>query len=138
MWSLPFAMAQQAQPPAEKSEKVIKHVPVKATNAASGQEMFNNYCAVCHGTDAKGNGPAASALKATPTDLTGLTQKGGGKYPALHVTTVIRGEAELPAHGNKEMPVWGPLFFRLSQGHESEVQQRIANLNHYIESMQKQ
>ncbi len=131
-------MAQQAQPPAEKSEKVIKHVPVKATNAASGQEMFNNYCAVCHGTDAKGNGPAASALKATPTDLTGLTQKGGGKYPALHVTTVIRGEAELPAHGNKEMPVWGPLFFRLSQGHESEVQQRIANLNHYIESMQKQ
>ena len=132
-----FAMAQQAQPPVEKSEKVIKHVPVKATNAASGQEMYNNYCAVCHGTDAKGNGPAASALKATPTDLTALAQKGGGKYPALHVTSVIRGEAELPAHGSKEMPVWGPLFFRLSQGHESEVQQRIANLNQYIESMQK-
>ena len=53
------------------------------------------------------------------------------------MTSVIRGEAELPAHGNKEMPVWGPLFFRLSQGHESEVQQRIANLNQYIESMQK-
>ena len=28
-----FAMAQQAQPPAEKSEKVIKHVTVKASNA---------------------------------------------------------------------------------------------------------
>jgi mono/diheme cytochrome c family protein len=131
------AIAQQAQQPAEKPDKVIKHVPVKATNAASGKEMFNNYCAVCHGTEGKGDGPAASALKAMPTDLTSLAQKADGKYPALHVTSVIRGEAELPAHGNKEMPVWGPLFFRLSQGHESEVQQRVANLNQYIETLQK-
>jgi hypothetical protein len=35
------------------------------------------------------------------------------------------------------MPVWGPLFRNLSQGHESEVQQRIANINAYIESLQK-
>jgi mono/diheme cytochrome c family protein len=132
-----FAMAQQAQQPAGTPEKVIKHVPLKATSAASGHEMFKNYCAVCHGTDAKGNGPAASALKIPPTDLTALAQKAGGKYPALHVTSVIRGEAELPAHGSKDMPVWGPLFFRLSQGHEGEVQQRIANLNQYIEGMQQ-
>jgi len=132
-----FAMAQQAQQPAETPEKVIKHVPLKATSAASGHEMFKNYCAVCHGTDAKGNGPAASALKIPPTDLTALAQKAGGKYPALHVTSVIRGEAELSAHGSKDMPVWGPLFFRLSQGHEGEVQQRIANLNQYIEGMQQ-
>jgi mono/diheme cytochrome c family protein len=132
-----FAMAQQAQQPAEKPEKVIKHVPLKATSAASGHEMFKNYCAVCHGTDAKGNGPAAAALKIPPTDLTALAQKAGGKYPALHVTSVIGGEAELPAHGSKDMPVWGPLLFRLSQGHEGEVPQRIANLNQYIEGMQQ-
>jgi mono/diheme cytochrome c family protein len=132
-----FAMAQQAQQPAQTSEKVIKHVPVKPTNAASGQEMFTSYCAVCHGTEGTGNGPAASALKLPPSDLTALAQKNSGKYPAPHVTSVIRGEADLPAHGNKEMPVWGPLFFRLSQGHEGEVQQRIANLNQYIESIQK-
>jgi hypothetical protein len=35
------------------------------------------------------------------------------------------------------MPVWGPLFRRISQGNEGEVQQRIANLNQYIESVQK-
>lgn len=40
-------------------------------------------------------------------------------------------------HGNKDMPVWGPLFRNLSQGHDSEVQQRIANLNQYVESIQK-
>ena len=62
--------------------------------------------------------------------------KHGGKYPALHITSVVRGEADLPAHGTKDMPVWGPLFLRLSQGHEAEVQQRVANLNQYIESLQ--
>jgi mono/diheme cytochrome c family protein len=129
-----FAMAQQSAP---TQEKVIKHVPVKPTNAASGQEMFTSYCAVCHGADGKGSGPAASALKVAPTDLTALTEKNGGKYPALHVSSVLRGDAETPAHGSKDMPIWGPLFRSMSQGHDSEVQQRIANLNQYIESTQK-
>jgi len=123
--------AQQTQ-----SSTEIKHVPLKTTNAASGAEMYTNYCAVCHGKDGKGNGPATPALKSPPTDLTTLAQKNGGKYPGLHVTSVIRGEGDLPAHGSKDMPVWGPLFWRMSQGHEAEVQQRIANLNQYIESLQ--
>jgi mono/diheme cytochrome c family protein len=129
-----FAMAQQ---PAPSQEKVIKHVPVKQTDASSGQEMYTSYCAVCHGADGKGAGPAASALKVPPNDLTALAAKNGGKYPSLHVSSVLRGDAETPAHGSKDMPVWGPLFRNLSQGHDSEVQQRIANLNQYIESIQK-
>lgn len=114
----------------------IKHIPVKPTNAASGAEMYMNYCAVCHGKDGKGAGPATPALKVPATDLTTLAQKNGGKYPALHVSSVIRGEGDLPAHGSKDMPVWGPLFWQMAQGHEGEVQQRIANLNQYIESLQ--
>jgi len=120
----------------DQTDKTVKHVPIKPTSAASGQDMYTNYCAVCHGKDGKGAGPAADALKVPPTDLTTLSQKNGGKYPALHVTSVIRGEGNLPAHGSKDMPVWGPLFWHLSQGHEGEVQQRVANLNHYIESLQ--
>jgi len=50
---------------------------------------------------------------------------------------VIRGEQAMPAHGSKDMPVWGSLFWKMSQGHESEVQQRIANLNKYVEGMQQ-
>lgn len=126
-----FFMAQ-----AQTTEKVVRHVPIKPTNAASGPEMYKSYCAVCHGQDGKGNGPAASALKVPPTDLTSLTKKSSGTYPALHVSAVIRGEADLPAHGSKDMPVWGSLFLRLSQGHEAEVQQRVANLNQYVESIQ--
>lgn len=121
---------------AQGQTPVVKHVPIKAVNPASGQEMFKSYCGVCHGEDGKGNGPAASAMKVSPVDLTTLAQKNGGKYPALHVSSVVRGEADLPAHGTKDMPVWGPLFLRLSQGHEAEVQQRVTNLNQYIESIQ--
>jgi mono/diheme cytochrome c family protein len=129
--SAAFAVAQQA------GTTQIKHVPVKATNAASGQEMYASYCAVCHGANATGNGPAQSALKIPATDLTTLAQKNGGKYPGLHVSSVLRGDAELAAHGSKDMPVWGPLFRNMSQGHDAEVQQRIANINAYIESLQK-
>ncbi len=121
----------------DEGKKEIKHVPIKPTSAASGAEMYKSYCAVCHGTDGKGTGPAAEALKVPPTDLTVLAQKNGGKYPAMRVAAVIRGEETLAAHGTKEMPIWGHLFWSMSGGHEAEVQQRVANLNKHIESLQK-
>jgi mono/diheme cytochrome c family protein len=122
---------------AQETKKEIKHVPITPTSPASGQQMYKSYCAVCHGTDGKGHGPAADALKVPPTDLTALASKNEGKYPAMKVSAVISGEEALPAHGSKEMPIWGPLFRSMSGGHESEVQQRITNLNKYIESLQK-
>ena len=128
-----FVVAQQA--PAQTAP-TVKHVPITNAPSNSGKEMFNSYCAVCHGKDATGSGPAASAMKTAPTDLTLLAQKSGGKYPAAHVAAVIRGQATTPSHGSQDMPVWGPLFSSISQGHESEVQQRITNLVSYVESLQ--
>jgi len=121
----------------QEVKKEVKHVPIKPTSAASGQEMYKGYCAVCHGTSGKGDGPAASALKVPPPDLTTLAQKNGGKYPAMKVSAVIRGEDTLAAHGSKDMPVWGSLFWQMSGGQTSEVQQRVSNLNKYIESLQQ-
>jgi mono/diheme cytochrome c family protein len=129
-----LAMLASAQEPPKKE---IKHVPVVSTSPASGADMYKNYCAVCHGSDGQGNGPATSALKIPPSDLTLLARNNGGKYPAMKVVSVIRGEDAQPAHGSKDMPVWGKLFWSMSGGHESEVQQRVSNLNKYIESLQK-
>jgi len=128
-----LAVAQQA--PAQPSP-TVKHVPITNAPSNSGKDMYNSYCAVCHGTDGKGNGPAASAMKAPPTDLTVLAQKAGGKYPSAHVAAVIRGQATLPSHGSEDMPVWGTLFSSISQGHEGQVQQRVTNLVKYIETLQ--
>lgn len=126
------AVAQDA--PAQSP--TVKHVPIANTPSNSGKGMYNSYCAVCHGTDGKGGGPAASAMKVPPTDLTVLAKNSGGKYPASHVASVIRGQATTASHGSQDMPVWGPLFSSISQGHEAQVQQRISNLVAYIEGLQ--
>jgi len=127
----------QNEPAKQEPGKEIKHVPVKQTSPASGVEMYKSYCAVCHGVDGMGNGPAASALKVPPTDLTTLAAKNSGKYPSMRVAAILRGEEVLAAHGTKDMPIWGNLFWSLSSGHETEVQQRVSNLNKYLESLQK-
>ena len=127
-----FALGQAAPAP---STPTIKHVPITKTSSTSGKEMYKSYCAVCHGLDGKGNGPAAPAMKTNPTDLTALAQKGAGKYPAAHVAAVIRGQATTPSHGSQDMPVWGPLFSSIDQGHEAQVQQRVTNLVIYIETV---
>jgi mono/diheme cytochrome c family protein len=132
-----FTCAAAAQDQGQDQTKTtIKHVSVKPASAASGKEMYTSYCAVCHGTDGKGGGPAASALKTPPADLTMLSKDNGGKYPALKVTSTIRGGPSTPAHGSKEMPVWGPLFRSISGGRDSEVQQRVSNLTEYVGSLQ--
>src|ERR1700733_487206 len=107
----------------DQAPKTIQHVSIKATSPISGKEMYTSYCAVCHGTDGKGGGPAAAALKTPPADLALLSKSHAGKFPAMMVSSTIRGTSDLPAHGSKEMPVWGPLFWGMSNGHESEVQQ---------------
>ena len=121
---------------AEDQKPAVKHVPAPPTSAASGKQMFEAYCASCHGTSGKGDGPAAGALKSAPADLTSLTKKNGGKFPADRVTSILRGQATVTAHGNRDMPVWGPVFWHMSQGHEAEVHQRVANLTRYVESLQ--
>lgn len=130
-----FALASGAQ---EEPKKTIEKVPMKSTSPASGKEMYVNYCAACHGTDGKGNGPAAGALKTPPADLTVLSKNNGGKYPTLKVGSAIRGDANVAAHGNEEMPVWGQLFRSISGGHQAQVDQRVANLISYIKSIQSQ
>ena len=127
---LAFTMLAFAQKP------VIKKAPAPQTSPASGSEMYKSYCAVCHGTDGKGNGPAVSALKVPPPDLTTLARRNQGKYPESRVYQAIKGEASLPAHGSKDMPMWGPVFRSLSKDDQAVVQLRISNLTKYIEAMQ--
>lgn len=120
----------------DRPQPIIKSVPVKETSPTSGKDMYQAYCAVCHGSDAKGSGPAAPAMKVQPTDLTLLSKRHGGKFPSMEVVSSIDGTTNLPAHASREMPVWGQLFWTMSQGHQGEVLQRTANLTNYIETLQ--
>ena len=115
-------------------DKEVKRVSVEPTSATSGREMFRTYCATCHGPDGKGDGPAASALKKTPADLTQLARKHNGKFPDAYVAAKLKSVDE-PVHGSTEMPVWGPLLSSVSRN-PGEAQLRINNLVAYIESIQ--
>jgi mono/diheme cytochrome c family protein len=114
----------------------VKKTTVVATSASSGQLMYNEYCAVCHGTDGKGKGPAANAMKSAPADLTTMTLQNGGKFPDNKVYSAIRGDMDTPAHGSKDMPVWGSVFQDMSHGNAAEAQLRITNLTYYIATLQ--
>jgi mono/diheme cytochrome c family protein len=130
----------QEQSAGTSQKKTVEKVSIQHTSAGSGEEMFISYCAACHGKGGRGDGPAASALKHPPPDLTLLAKNNQGKYPADRVSYVLRSGVDAPAHGSKDMPVWGPLFGALRggriSGNEPEIQLRVTNLTKYIESLQ--
>jgi len=112
----------------------IKEVPVKLSGATDGAELYREHCAVCHGIDAKGAGPAAAALKKAPTDLTTVSKRNGGKFPALAVQQKIKG-GEIVEHGTVEMPIWGKLLIPSGKG-KADADMRVYALMQYIEKIQ--
>ncbi|MBZ5570849.1 MAG: c-type cytochrome [Acidobacteriia bacterium] len=136
LFTITFLLVQLGVP-AVAQQPEIKKGSIHYTSPTSGKEMFMSYCAVCHGKDGKGNGPAAAALKIPPADLTTLTKRNGGKFPAAHVSSTILGEADVPAHGSREMPIWGPLLRILDTHGDLIVRQRAVNLTEYVQSLQE-
>jgi hypothetical protein len=114
--------------------KVI--ISVSRTSPTNGKQMFTNYCAPCHGVDARGNGPAAAELKMRPTDLTGMCRKNHGRFPDTHIISVLQFGAEAPTRGSAEMPVWGLILGKMNQANTEDKLLRISNLSRYLESIQ--
>lgn len=103
--------------------------------STAGPSLFRAYCASCHGSDAKGHGPAAEALRKKPPDLTMLAKNNAGQFPERRIRAVIMGEDAIASHGGREMPIWGPIFHQV----EADVDKgnvRLDNLTTYLESIQ--
>lgn len=107
---------------------------------------FLTYCAPCHGVSAKGDGPAGSALRVRPPDLTVIAQRHGGSFPEMEIFETIAGLDMPDSHGSRDMPVWGDLFVSEAVGGgvsiedakraADETEARITNLMKYLESIQ--
>jgi mono/diheme cytochrome c family protein len=121
---------------AEAQKKNEKKAAASLPDRDAGKITFQKYCISCHGPDGKGNGPAASALKTPPTDLTSLTKTHEGRYPAGFVSAVLKFGRNLAAHGSPDMPVWGSLFKAVDPVRDPTGQKHVDDLVAYIESLQ--
>ena len=111
--------------------------PPLVIHSLAGRDLFDFYCATCHGRDGKGNGPVVAALKVPPPDLTRLARGNGGSFPRQQVEMFVThdGHVLIPAHGTSDMPVWGPVFRGLDPS-DTLVKVRIANVVDYVASLQ--
>lgn len=97
----------------------------------AGSDLFRIFCASCHGTQARGNGPVAKSLKVKVPDLTRIARLHGGEFPTEKIHRIIDGRELRPTHGTGDMPVWGQEFY----GASSDDAARRARSDELIERM---
>jgi Cytochrome c len=106
---------------------------------------FNNSCASCHGEDGKGAGFLTRVFRGIdPGNLTQLAANNDGQFPSDKVFQVIDGRAEVAAHGDRRMPVWGDRYWERSMSeygpdelNRRRARSRVLELVYYLQSIQE-
>lgn len=106
----------------------------------SGEELFQRFCASCHGESARGDGPVARGLATVVPDLT-LISRRYGEFPAALIRESIDGRGVvITAHGTRFMPVWGYEFW-VEEGAdivaEDQARETIDRLVEYLRTIQR-
>lgn len=105
----------------------------------SGEELFERFCASCHGESGRGDGPVARGLSVKVPDLTRISER-YGEFPTTLIRDTIDGRgARIDAHGTRTMPVWGYEFWIEEGGDvtaQSQMREIIAKLVDHVRSLQ--
>jgi mono/diheme cytochrome c family protein len=120
----------ETQPQAERNK-----APDHLIYSVKGADLYQAYCASCHGSGGKGDGPVALVLKTAPSDLTAISRRNHGRFPAKRLEIIIAADDLIAAHGNREMPIWGPIFHQVEWDQDLGAV-RLQNLIKYLESIQ--
>jgi mono/diheme cytochrome c family protein len=114
--------------------------PLAGASGSIGYQYFVQYCSSCHGLEGRGDGPAAPALQTPPADLTRIAQRRGGDFPVAEIRAYIDGRIGVPAHGRREMPVWGERFEEMVGGGslgEASARNKLQILIEYLQAIQQ-
>ena len=109
-------------------------IPIASANpppAYEGRRLYVSYCQLCHGTDGKGAGPLAKAMKIQISDLTTTVRSRSDRI----LKKIITGEGRQTITGRDRhnllsdaMPEWKGIF------DDSEVDALIAYLRFLVSS----
>jgi mono/diheme cytochrome c family protein len=108
--------------------------PARASEPASGAQLFRTHCASCHGEDAAGVGPISGQLQKAVPNLTTFSARNGGMFPTERVRQIIEGRGPA-AHGDRSMPIWGDVFRR--QAADGNGATRIDLIVEFLKSIQR-
>lgn len=111
-------------------------------SSLSGVELYEQLCSSCHGVRGEGDGPVAPLVKIGVPDLTRIAMRDGGEFPTEDVRRTIDGRFDRPAHGARDMPVWGWRFYNSTNTNDPQERARvdaiIDQLVQYLRSIQKE
>lgn len=115
-------------------------VGTRPTRSETGAALYARNCSGCHGADGRGRGVIAPYLKATVRDLTLITARAGGTFPADAVFRIIDGQSsDAQVTERRHMPIWGYEFFGDDAddrvAHDRSVHQ-VKRLVQYLRSIQ--
>lgn len=104
-----------------------------------GRALYDKNCAVCHGADARGDGPAAAGLPVPPPDLTQIAARRGGTFDRVEIMTIIDGYRQ----GDRPMPEFPEfagsetVLVETEPGILTPTPDRLVALADYLESIQR-
>lgn len=133
---LAFLLAATATPALGEDER--PPLSEKLNKDHAGYGLYQQYCAVCHGVFADGNGLVVPVLTQKPTNLRRLSERYGTPLPKPKLVRTIDGSEPIIAHGSREMPVWGTRLYEdlPSRMPNSRERGAILTLLDYLESIQ--
>ncbi len=106
-----------------------------------GAAAYQDYCAICHGSRALGDGPIAPELEVPPPDLTLISARNGGVFPLRAVADTVYGFSG--KHEADLMPEFSPLLdgpdvaVPRADGEDEVMPMRLAEVVTYLESLQR-
>lgn len=118
---------------------LVASCPAEELSGYTGAQLYQRFCASCHGTRGLGDGPVAPSINSMVPDLTQITRRHGGDFPSDQLRRIIDGRAVQPPHGTREMPVWGYEFRRAGASDAPgarSADQLVNRLVEYLRSIQ--
>jgi mono/diheme cytochrome c family protein len=137
-WLIPAAVA--------ATTLVLGGAAVAQLRTDLGRFEFENNCVACHGANGRGDGYFGQYLKLPMPDLTTVTQRNNGVFPADRMQRIIDGREEVKGHGPRQMPVWGAHYNERAREYfkgtaydpEVYIRVRVLSLVDYLYSIQTQ